>query len=573
MAKYHQGVIGHPTSLRKLAKPVALTICALFAISAISMLCINSVQGATMLPVHTAGDQILDSNNNVVTLRGVGMAGMTPDLIFWGNSGGDSWGDQWQAASSTAVTQTFQELSSVYHVNMIRVFVYPEWWWVNNVVPGTASGQGYSSTAVSTQSYVATLASEAEQYGIYIDIVPYQLTCYSGSFSSDTYITSNMAGSQGLPLMNNWDSAAKNFLSSTGLSESAFWTQYWQSMANTLKAYPNVIFEAWNEPGGSPANTIPSGYLSYLTTMYNAIRGTGSTNLIMMQWQAGWQPNCGMTLGWASQINTALGGNPTNMIYTTHFYYFSPSDDSPYWNSNGASSRSGGTPMSTAQIETQLQNLQSTMGINAPIVINEEGSCLSSSNNAQNDYTWFNNLLQAQTATGFGIGAYYWLSNSGLGGTYDGEYLLSSGYTAASMGQALINSYTGTDPTPAPTQNPTPTPTATAKPTASPTPTAKPTASPTPTAKPTASPTPTPTPTPTTKTGSPTGLNPTPTPTKDPTPTPTAKATATPTPKPTLKPTATPTQPTYMIRHYWGQHFALMSSAPLLFDFRLFHFL
>ena len=35
-------------------------------------------------------------------------------------------------------------------------------------------------------------------------------------------------------------------------------------MANALKAYPNVIFEAWNEPstGSTSSNTIPSGYLS-----------------------------------------------------------------------------------------------------------------------------------------------------------------------------------------------------------------------------------------------------------------------------------------------------------------------
>jgi len=62
-------------------------------------------------------------------------------------------------------------------------------------------------------------------------------------------------------------------------------------MANALKAYPNVIFEAWNEPNanGASADTIPGtisiGYLGYLTMMYNAIRATGATNLIMMQWQ------------------------------------------------------------------------------------------------------------------------------------------------------------------------------------------------------------------------------------------------------------------------------------------------
>ncbi len=117
------------------------------------------------------------------------------------------------------------------------------------------------------------------------------------------------------------------------------------------------------------------------------------------------------------------------------------------------------------------------MGISAPLVINEEGSCLSSSGNSQNDYTWFGNLLQAQNALGIGAGAYYWLSSSGLGGTYDGEYLLSSGYAAANMGQDYINAYTGTTttPSPPPTSTPTPTPTPTSTPTPTPTPTPPPT--------------------------------------------------------------------------------------------------
>ncbi len=247
---------------------------------------------------------------------------------------------------------------------MIRVFIYPEWWMTNNVVPATASGQGYSTTAVSTQTYLQTLASEAEQYGIYIDIVPYQLTCYKGSFSSDPYISIKHGGITGTTHdQTTGTRAASSYIASTGLTEQAFWTTYWTSMANGLKAYPNVIFEAWNEPSGSSANTIPSGYLSYLTTMYNAIRAAGSTNLIMMQWQPGWEPNAGLNLSWASQINTALGGNPTNMVYTTHLYYYSPSDDSPFWNQAVQVKRN---PMTVSQLETQLQGLANRHGNQCP---------------------------------------------------------------------------------------------------------------------------------------------------------------------------------------------------------------
>ena len=127
---------------------------------------------------------------------------------------------------------------------------------------------------------------------------------------------------------------------------------------------------------GSDTEAIPAGYMTYLQTMYNAIRATGATNLIMMQWRMGWYPNgYGNNLSWASQINNAI--HPTNIVYTTHFYYYAPTDLSSYWAKDYAT------------LKTQLQSAISSMGVNAPLVINEEGSCLSSSPNRQNDYTWW----------------------------------------------------------------------------------------------------------------------------------------------------------------------------------------
>jgi hypothetical protein len=258
---------------------------------------------------------------------------------------------------------------------------------------------------------------------------------------------------------------------------------------------------------GSDVDAIPSGYMNYLTTMYNAIRGTGSTNLIMMQWHVGWFPNgYGNNLSWVKQIDSAI--HPTNMIYTTHFYYYSPSDLSSYWAKDYAT------------LKTQIQTGISSMGISAPLVINEEGSCLTSSPNKQNDYTWWANLVLAQRDLNVGAGAYYWLSDAGLGGVFAGESMLSSGYSPNTMGQAYINAYQATSTNPTVTPAPTATPTATPKPTAVPTPV------------PTATPAPTPTATP-----KPTAIA-TPAPTNAPTPTPTAVPTVT--PKPTVAPTVTP---------------------------------
>jgi hypothetical protein len=428
---------------------------------------------ATSSALHTSGDQILNANNDVVYLRGVGIGGNAPDNIVWDKSGSDNWGDQWQTGSSltTSLDQTFEELSTVWNVNMIRVFFYPEWWWEDNVIPAVESGYtSFGTTPISTRTYLQTLCAAAATYGIYVDICPYQLTACSSAYANDPYLSPNQGGAEGYPMCGDWDSAATAFLSSTGFAtEQAFWTAFWTDMANSLKSYPNAVFEAWNEPQDQNTlpNTITSGYLSYLTTMYDAIRSAGSTNLIFMQYQGGWAPNgLGMNLSWASKITSAIN-NPTNLVFTTHIYYYSPSDLTPYWNQNGTDSSSGGIPMTTAQIQSALQRLQQSMGVNAPLVFNEAGDCQSQSSNLNNDNAWWNSICVASNQLGIGICACFWLrtvEDGGLG-WYDEGLIGTNPYSPNTMGQEFINAYAGstssstTTPTPTATPTPTPTPT------------------------------------------------------------------------------------------------------------------
>ncbi|NLB75004.1 MAG: glycoside hydrolase family 5 protein [Crenarchaeota archaeon] len=226
-----------------------------------------------------------------------------------------------------------------------------------------------------------------------------------------------------------WDEPAQRFLNDAGYgnNEQGFWRWFWTDMATTLKDYPNVIFDAWNEPNvGTDADPIPEGFMSYLQTMYDAVRSTGATNLIMMQWHMGWFPNdYGNDLSWVKQIDDTF--NPKNVVYTTHLYYYAPTDLSSYW----ATDYEG--------LKAQLQTGIDSMGIIAPLVINEEGSCLNNSPDKQRDITWWTNLLAAQADLRIGTGAYYWLSDAGLGPIYAGETMLSNGNQPNDMGQAYIN--------------------------------------------------------------------------------------------------------------------------------------
>ena len=219
----------------------------------------------------------------------------------------------------------------------------------NNTSPSRLEHYGSDNTQYNILTSLQGLCAVAAQYGIYVDICPAGISSY-GNGDWNSWTTSQ-------------------------------WTSFWTTMANGLKSYPNAIFEAWNEPvnNGSWNDPITSSYLTYVSTMYNAIRGAGLTNLIFVQWHAGWAPNgAGYDLSWAAQVNSALG-NPTNVVYTTHLYYYAPPDNSPYWDSNGVACwlRRNSDDYSADTIA--LQGLEQTMGVNAPLVINEFGDCLSSS--------------------------------------------------------------------------------------------------------------------------------------------------------------------------------------------------
>ena len=380
------------------------------------------------LALHVSGNKILDSNNNVVMLRGMGRIGFAPDGI-WGDKGmnlGD-FGYQWQPINSTLtnyIDQTFQCYQQVWHLNNVRIFFYPEWYFFDTVNPG----------GISTKQYIKTLVQEAAKYGIYVDLVPYQLTACSNSFSSDPYLTPNQGGGQGLP-MAGFDTPGTNFINSTNMTESAFWTTFWKAIATDLGSYNNVIFEAWNEPAvtgnwGEPVNV---NYQTYLKLMYNAVRSV-SSNLILMQWEMGDTPGDNGGLSWAKTINTAVGGNPTNLAFTTHCYRYAPTNLSSYWKG--------------VNVTTWLQQQIATMGVTAPLVINEAGSCLAyvPSSDLTNEYAWWTALNVACNSNGVGLTAYYWLSDADLGPVYAGETVATgpwpinaSGPPPNQIGQIFIN--------------------------------------------------------------------------------------------------------------------------------------
>ncbi len=400
------------------------------------------------MTLHVSGNRILDTGNHQVILRGIGRTGDIESASGMWSDAGDAnvvaWGQKWLpiAADVPLMDATFRCYQQVWHVNMIRMFILPSWYWQNNIVPAQQDPENYGgwTTPISYRTYVKTVVVEAAKYGIYVDIVPYQLV--------SNYQDGNKGGDQGLP-MTGWDTPCQSFLNSTRLSERNFWRQFWTLIANNLKAYPNAIFEAWNEPAHLGNDAVLASYMTYLTTMYSAVRNTGAKNLILMQWDAGYVPTWN-DLSWCAQIKRAIP-RATNLAFTTHTYRHAP-----YFNTQW------GTNYTV--VLSQLQTAVKSMGVTAPLLINEAGSCMSyvAPNDTQNELGWWDALNHAAYSLKIGVTAYYWMSDTDLGPIYAGEALLSAPWsTGASspppnnMGQIFLDYAHGIPPA-APIPTPTP---------------------------------------------------------------------------------------------------------------------
>jgi aryl-phospho-beta-D-glucosidase BglC (GH1 family) len=101
-------------------------------------------------------------------------------------------------------------------------------------------------------------------------------------------------------------------------SEDAF-VDMWRSIADELKDCPNIIFEFWNEPGGTGSL---SDWQRVWQRCIDAVRGTGATNLISLHYAYSIWMNLdygnGVTLSYVEDypLNDTLG----NIFYTPHNY-------------------------------------------------------------------------------------------------------------------------------------------------------------------------------------------------------------------------------------------------------------
>lgn len=192
-------------------------------------------------PLHIQGRYVRDDLERQVVLRGVNQARfidtpygdwLRPDgLIVWAN---------WDANVASANLDAMES----WGVNIVRTLATIEWW---------ANNTGNHRQII--KDWIALAAAR----GIYIDYGFWRVT------------GAGTAVGQPYPPYCETNNFIKN--------ETDF-VELWRGIANELKGYPNVLFELWNEPGGNATT-----WFDVVQRCITAIRSTGATNLIVVQWE------------------------------------------------------------------------------------------------------------------------------------------------------------------------------------------------------------------------------------------------------------------------------------------------
>ena len=130
------------------------------------------------MALNTEGSNILDVYGNVVYLRGIGRSGDFQSASgMWSGPGEQifSWDQKWASIFSNVpkMDATFQLYRDYWHVNMIRIFISADWWWIDTVYPRDYQPDAINNNPLSFRTYIEILVLEAAKYGIYVDFCPY----------------------------------------------------------------------------------------------------------------------------------------------------------------------------------------------------------------------------------------------------------------------------------------------------------------------------------------------------------------------------------------------------------------
>lgn len=305
---------------------------------------------------------------------------------------------EWNTWDTSAISSNFDAIQS-WGCNTVRVLVTVQWWQQNTD---------------NFRSNLNYFISQAASRGIYVDFVLWQDAAGEGQTS--------------LPYPPYDSSGIINSVSD--------FVNMWTSIANTLKVYPNVMFELWNEPNGDTA--AEASWFSVSQQCIDAIRGTGAANIIVVQWGSNafldfqnYNPNPDgySSMDWA--FSNSLEDPANNILYSTHLY----SNDFFDSQNNSVSKYSYSDMLWAFNITGLLSFSQQH-----PLWIGEIGCNLWSSN-LINEYKWYSNTLTILNQNGINYCGWAWAPWKT--GTQWGLVTGQSDYAPNQAGQIFQQQLTG----------------------------------------------------------------------------------------------------------------------------------
>jgi aryl-phospho-beta-D-glucosidase BglC (GH1 family) len=325
----------------------------------------------TVLPLHVEGRYIKDQTGKVVILRGINKAGFedSPNGCWIRPDG--SYTDEWEEDTIKANLDAMKS----WGMNIVRMYGTARYW-INN-----------TENHREKIKQLATLCAERGMYLLY------------------TFWHKEPQSPQEDQL---WPS-------STFPNREAF-VNFWASIAQELKSYPNVLFSLWNEPQYSAPSE--SEWFAAFQECINAIRDAGAENIISVEWGGIWvdigearkygvptdhKVDWAFALYWVGShpLNDPLG----NLIYEFHNYR----DAFQIWDKERQEYR---FPYSTEELlegyEFALVNYVLNT-LNKTVICGEIGPNMwLSGAELEEELTWYSNALKIFNEKDLNYIAFWW---------------------------------------------------------------------------------------------------------------------------------------------------------------------
>jgi hypothetical protein len=348
---------------------------------------------STALSIKVSGNRLVNQAGAVVQLRGVNVSGLE-GVAMQGWDPSDPYGGQYP---------NFTALAS-WKINAIRVPLNEDSWlglttydWP--VAPATVGVARKADPGGNYRATVLKVVNAATAAGLYVIL--------------DLHITSPSAVVPGIS-----GTVPTSAQQQAPMADASNSIAFWTSLASTYKAYPNVIFDLFNEPhidgftgvtggadatawnvllnGGTgttffPGSTVAAGQNGGAVTtvtqnwqsagmqqLLNAVRATGATNVCMV---AGLEYALNMSL-WTKYVPV----DPLKQIAASWHGYANPSNNTQ------------------PQISTSFADVQGILAAGYPVVTGETGDYVTPLSAA----TWFPVLLPWADANGVSVLAWTW---------------------------------------------------------------------------------------------------------------------------------------------------------------------